>query len=617
MGVGGKAAAGDIPSWLLADVGRLCNAQEVVLSCGTAVLGRWEAGPGPGPRFVVAGYEFGVGADAFELRVLDDRPRQLQRSEVEALRALLAELKRRLESAVPAAEQAAIRRVEEHVSLVVDYVAEGFILLASDWAIEHVNTQFERDVGRRRAELIGQCLWDEFPLLRGTLFETEVRAAMEGTVPRVFEEFEPRRGRWSQWRAYPCERGLAVLSIDITERKTDELTRASIEQKLLQVQRMEALGTLASGIAHDFNNILGAILGHVGLLREQVPAHSSARESVEQIGVAGARARDLVQRILAFSRESAREYVRQPLEPLVEESLGLMRATLPASVRLDDRFANVPLSTTLNPSEVHQVVMNLCTNAWHALGGEPGRVEVTLDGVVLEEARPARVGVLVPGHRYAVLTVRDDGCGMSAETLERLFEPFFTTKPRGKGTGLGLHVLQSIVTAHGGAVVVDSTPGAGTDFHVYLPAAESREVSPAPEPADLMTPGRGERIAYVDDDEVVLLMVERLLDRAGFAVTAYSSPEDLLDAVRNGTACYDLLITDYSMPGMTGLELARELRVLCPELPVVVSSGFVSEELRAEADEAGVCHVLHKENSYEELPSMAARALTGVVPSRA
>jgi PAS domain S-box-containing protein len=615
MGVGGKAAAGDIPSWLLADVGRHCNAQEVVLSCGTAVLGRWEAGPGP--RFLVAGYEFGVGADAFELRVLDERPRELRRDEVEALRALLAELKRRLEAVVPAAQQAEIRRVEEHVSLVVDYVAEGFALLDSDWTIEHVNTQFERDVGRPRAELIGRRLWDEFPLLRGSLFEAEVRAAMEGTVPRVFEEFEPRRGRWSQWRVYPCERGLAMLSIDITERKTDELTRASIEQNLLQVQRMEALGTLASGIAHDFNNILGAILGHVGLLREQVPARSAARESVEQIGVAGARARDLVHRILAFSRESKREYVRQPLGPLVEESLGLMRATLPASVRLDDRPAGVPLSTTLNPSEVHQVVMNLCTNAWHALGGEPGRIEVALDGVVLEEARPARVGVLVPGHRYAVLTVRDNGSGMTAETLERLFEPFFTTKPRGKGTGLGLHVVQSIVTAHGGAVGVDSTPGAGTDFVVYLPATESREVGPAPAPVDVTTPGRGERVAYVDDDEVVLLMVERLLDRAGYAVTAYSSPQDLLDAVRRGTSCFDLLITDYSMPGMTGLDLAREVRALCPGLPVVVSSGFVSEELRAAADTAGVRHVLHKENSYEELPSLAARALAGMAASRA
>jgi len=177
-------------------------------------------------------------------------------------------------------------------------------------------------------------------------------------------------------------------------------------------------------------------------------------------------------------------------------------------------------------------------------------------------------------------------------------------------------VLESIVTAHGGAVGVDSTPGVGTDFVVYLPASESRKAGPATAPANLTMPGRGERAAYVDHAEVVLLRVERLLDRAGFDVTAFSSPEALLDAVRGGVACFDLLITDHSMPGMTGLDLAREVRVLCPELPVVVSSGFVSEESRAAADESGV-RVFHKENSYEELPSLAARALAGAAPSRA
>jgi PAS domain S-box-containing protein len=615
MGVGGKVAAADVPAGLLAEMGRCCNAQEVVLSCGTAVLGRWESGPGPGPRALLAAVEFGVGADAFELRVLDREPRDLAPAELEALRDRLATLKQRLEAAVPAEELDKIRRVEEHVSLVVDYVAESFVLLANDWRIEHVNTQFERLCGRTRARLIGRPLWGEFPELLGTRFESELRAAMEGTVPRVFEQFDPRRGRWVQSRAYPCERGLAVLSLDITDSKTDELTRAHIEQKVLQVQRMEALGTLAGGIAHDFNNILGAILGHVGMLREQLPAHSPARESVDQIDVAGKRARDLVQRILAFGRESAREFVRQPIAPLIEESLALLRSTLPASVQLDVRLGTGPLLATLSPSEVHQLVMNLCTNAWHALGPGPGRIEVALRAAVLETTRPARVGVLVPG-RYAVLTVRDEGSGMTAETLARLFEPFFTTKPRGRGTGLGLHVVHNIVTAHGGAMTVTSEPGAGTEFEVYLPVGEARESGPVPQPVDMTTPGRGERVAYVDDDEVVLTMVERLLDRAGFEVTAFSRPEALLEAVKQGAASFDLLVTDYSMPGMSGLDLAREIGAHCPGMPVVVSSGFVSEELREAARAAGVRHLLHKENTYEELPAMAAQVLTGVPLSR-
>ena len=613
MGVGGMARAGDVPAGLLEDLGQACHVQEVVLSCGTAVLGRWEAAPGP--RSLVAATEFGVGADAFELRLLDREPRQLSPAERAALSAGLATLKRGLEEAVPPDRQGELQRVEEHVKLVADYVAEALVLLLRNWTIAHVNTQYERDCGRPRARLIGKVLWDEFPGLRGTAFEAEMRAAMAGTVPRIFEELDARRGRWTQWRAYPCELGLAVLSIDVTERRNDELTREHIGQKLLQAQRMEALGTLAGGIAHDFNNILGAILGHVGLLREQVPADAPARESVEQIGVAGSRARDLVQRILAFGREGAREFVRQPLRPLVEETLALMRSTLPASVRLEGGLTDEALSSTLNASEVHQLVTNLCTNAWHALEGGVGRIEVTLRPTVVEAPRPAQAGVLVPG-RYAVLTVRDEGGGMSAQTLDRLFEPFFTTKPRGRGTGLGLHVVRNILTAHGGAAVVSSEPGRGTEFAVYLPADGPEAAGPAPRPADPSAPGRGERVAYVDDDEVVLLMVERLLERAGFAASAFSRPEALLETLRRDPACFDLLVTDYSMPGMTGLELAREVHARCPDMPVIVSSGFVSEELQAAAQDAGVRHVLRKENTYEELPALALRALTGVPRSR-
>jgi signal transduction histidine kinase/CheY-like chemotaxis protein len=536
--------------------------------------------------------------------------------ERDALRELVGRLRRELEAAIPAADQAVERDIEKHVSLVVDFLAEGFILLRADWTIEHVNTQFERVTGRARAELIGQVLWDAFPQLLGTTFESEARAAMEGTLPRVFEEFSQPLGRWIQSRAYPCERGLAVLSIDITDRKADESARADIEQKVLHVQRMEALGTLAGGIAHDFNNILGAILGHVGLLREHVAAGTPARESVEQIGIAGARARDLVHRILAFSRQGTREFVRQPLKPLLDESLGLMRSTLPPTVELTGELgAADPCTTTLNSSEVHQVLTNLCTNAWDALPGGQGRIDVVLHALDLQSTQPARVGVLVPG-RYAVLTVRDNGSGMSPQTLGRLFEPFFTTKPRGKGTGLGLHVLQSIVQTHGGAIVVESVPGAGTSFVVYLPAADAKDTGPVPQPVDTSVPGHGQRVAYVDDDEVVLLMVERLLDRAGFEVTAFGRPEVLLGGLRSGALCFDLLVSDYSMPGLTGLELAREARVLCPRMPVIVSSGFVSDELRAAALAAGVSHVLHKEQTYEELPRLAALTIAAAAAPR-
>ena len=205
---------------------------------------------------------------------------------------------------------------------------------------------------------------------------------------------------------------------------------------------------------------------------------------------------------------------------------------------------------------------------------------------------------------------------MTPETQARLFEPFFTTKPRGQGTGLGLHVLQNIVTAHGGAVVVSSQPGHGSTFQVFLPASRTTDREPASEPQDLGKPGQGERVAYVDDDEVVLLMVERLLERAGYDVTAFARPEGLLEALEHDADCFDLLVTDYSMPGMSGIDLARAVRRLRPGLPVIVSSGFVPEELRAEAAAAGVSHVINKERTYEELAGLASRALSGGAVSR-
>jgi len=597
---------------LMADVVRLCHAREAKLGCGTTEVACFR-GP-PGPRVPIATQPFGVGTDAYELTAFDDHARELTPQECGAFQALTEAVNRELEKAHARAARGDEGWIRDHLSVTVDYVSDAFILLRNDWTILHVNTQLERMVARTRADLVGRKLWECFPESLGTGFERELRAAMEGSVMRVFEEFSHRLGRWYHSRAYPCKEGLAILTIDITDRKADELTRADVEQKLLQVQRMESLGTLASGIAHDFNNILGAILGHVGLLREHVAADAPARESVEQIGIAGTRARDLVQRILTVSRQSQREFVRQPVRPLVEETLALMESTLPASAELVRTLSVEPMSCTLSPAEVHQVVMNLCTNAWQALPHGHGRISVRLRGVRLDAPRPANVGVLLPG-RYAELCVTDTGAGMAADTLARLFEPFFTTKPRGQGTGLGLHVLQNIVTTHGGAVVVSSTPGKGSVFRVYLPASRSTESEPVPEPKDMSKPGHGERVAYVDDDEVVLLMVERLLARAGFDVTAYSKPESLLEALEHDTGCFDLLVTDYSMPGMSGSELARAVHRRCPGIPVIVSSGFVSEEIRSEAEDAGVSHVINKERTYEELAALAAKALAAGIAS--
>jgi signal transduction histidine kinase len=590
---------------LTEDVARLTHACEAVLSCGTQVIARWSEGTCP--REIIATQPFPAGAETYELNLYGEQARPLTERESGAFQALTGELRRALESA-PAivAPQTGATWVRDHIGAALDYVTDAFVLVLRDWTIEHVNTQFERTVHRRRADILGRKLWEVFPQLVGTRFESEARAAMDGTVARFFEEFSQPMGRWFESRAYPCKEGLAVLTMDITERKTECLARADIEQKLVQAQRMESLGTLASGIAHDFNNILGAILGNVGLLRGEVTPLGA--EYVEQIRIAGTRARELVQQILTHSRATTREYVRQPLRPLIEDSLRLLRATLPASVQLRHTLTDEPLAATFNPGEVQQVVMNLCTNAWQALPAEGGAIHVALEAHQVSSSLAADVGQVMPG-LYARLIVSDNGSGMTEATRRRLFEPFFTTKPRGQGTGLGLHLVSGIATAHGGAVIVRSERGHGSRFEVYLPATATSEVEMAAAPRIDPVQAGGERVAYVDDDEVVQLMVHRVLERAGFRVTSFNDPEHLLAAVRSDPRCYDLLVSDYSMPGMNGLQVAREVRVVCPTIPIIIATGYAPDELRQAVAQLGRAEILNKERTFEELGERATRAI--------
>jgi len=395
---------------------------------------------------------------------------------------------------------------------------------------------------------------------------------------------------------------------DITERKAAEDERRSLEVQLRESQKMESIGTLAGGIAHDFNNILGAILGNVALARGDLPPDHAAHQSLQQIARASVRARDLIQQILAFSRRQPQERVWQPLRPLVEEAVSLLRSTLPARVELQVRLGDEPLVVFADATQMQQVLMNLCTNAWHALADGTGTITVGLDEAQLDPAAARSAGALPPG-RYAHLWVRDTGVGMDEQTRARVFEPFFTTKPPGQGTGLGLSVVHGIVAAHDGAITIDSAPGQGSTFHLYLPARREVAVPAAAASRPAALEGRGEHVMYIDDDEVMVLMVERLLQRAGYRATCCQRASDALAALRAAPHSFDAVVTDYNMPGATGLEMARAIAAIRPGLPVILTSGYVSEELRAGAERAGVRYLLQKERTFEELAPLLRRAL--------
>ena len=397
--------------------------------------------------------------------------------------------------------------------------------------------------------------------------------------------------------------GTVLVFRDITERVQAERQRQALEQQLRAAQKMEAIGTLAGGIAHDFNNVLGAVIANAALAQHELSADHPASEPLRQIGKAGDRARALVRQILAFSRGQPQQLQRQPLRPLVEEAMVFLRGMLPSSAQLDAKLADEPIVALVDGTQIEQVLINLCTNAWHSLQGSSGRIVVELDVVGRQDS-----GDVLPPHpsatRFARLRVTDDGCGMDELTRERIFEPFFTTKPRGQGTGLGLAVAHGIVAEHRGSMSVRSVPGQGSSFSVLLPLADDDAAPPATRVApQAAAPARGDglHVVYVDDDEVMVVTVQALLRRAGYRVSGFGSGAAALAAVSAEPDAYDAVVTDFNMPQMSGIDLAAALQRVRPTLPVIISSGYLSDELRAGATRLGVARLLNKEETLERL----------------
>jgi signal transduction histidine kinase/ActR/RegA family two-component response regulator len=395
----------------------------------------------------------------------------------------------------------------------------------------------------------------------------------------------------------------------ILEKKVEERTRAlaESERQMQQVLKLQAIGTLAGGIAHDFNNILFPIIGYTELTMDDVPEDSQARANLDEILKAANRAKELVQQILTFSRQNGRERKPVKVQTVVAEALKLLRASIPKTIDIVPALDEECHPILGDPTQVHQVVMNLCTNAYQAMPDSAGRIEVGLaETTISYEEMARRIGIKMGRHVH--LWVQDNGIGMDAAVMERIFEPYYTTKEPGKGTGLGLSVIHGIVKNHGGFVTVESAPGRGSTFHVYLPILEDA-AEQAPPPASSPPPRGRERILLVDDEEAIVGMARQMLEKMGYAVTAFTSSREALEAFGRRPESFDLLITDMTMPEMTGDELSRKLWQVRPGLPVILCTGYNERITEEDALGLGIRKFVMKPIVREEFAAAIRSAL--------
>jgi PAS domain S-box-containing protein len=388
--------------------------------------------------------------------------------------------------------------------------------------------------------------------------------------------------------------GFAAIGRDITERKQLEVQR-------WQAQKMEAIGTLAGGIAHDFNNILAAITGYAELVVDDLPAGSRQRGPLEEILAAAARAKEVIRQILTFSQRS--EPARRPiaLQTVVAEALRLVRASIPTTVEIRQQVESGDAVVLADPTQLHQVVLNLAANAGHAMRERGGVLDVQLKAVDVDAEFAAEHLPLQPG-RHVRLTVRDTGHGMPPQVQERIFDPFFTTKQPGEGTGLGLAVVHGIITGHGGAIVVESAPGRGTRFDIYLPC-HAGALEEAATPEERPVRGHQERILIVDDEPALVRIWAAMLEKLGYRVTGSTSSREALETFRGNPQAFDLVITDQTMPNLTGEALAHEMLRLRPDLPIILCSGSNHALREAKGQGPGIRAVLLKPVARRELSS--------------
>lgn len=476
----------------------------------------------------------------------------------------------------------------------------------------YVNEYACRNLGYSREELLALTVFDIDPDFSRDMWRDHWDTLRSKGTESVLSRHRRKDGTFipvevtANYHVYEGKGYNFAYAKDISERREAEEEKQRLEEQIRRSQKLEALGTLAGGIAHDFNNILGVILGYAEMVKDDTPPDSAMRQDLDRVLTAGFRARDLIQQILAFSRQSPVE--RTPLRPqkVVREALTMLRASLPSTIGIQEDISPDCGVICVDPIQLHQIIMNLGINAFHAMEKSGGvlRVELRQADTVPKELQTAED---IAPEEFVRLSIIDTGHGISPEIIDKIFDPFFTTKELGKGTGMGLSVVYGIVHEYGGTIQVDSRPGQGSAFHVYIPCC-SRDEKQAVAPAETVPQGK-EHILLVDDEIMLGEMIRNLLERLGYKVTLYASSLEALAAFRDQPELFDLVITDQTMPEMTGIDMARRMLQIRPDIPIILCSGYSNLINEETAKAAGIKAFALKPLSRSQLAQLIRASL--------
>lgn len=515
--------------------------------------------------------------------------------EYDALKKRIAELEERLSR-------------QKQVEAMIDSSTDLIFLKDSQLRYVIANRAHEQVFNIKIEDVIGKTDFDFMPDDIAENFQKSDLAALKNGYSSNEIEINNRYYHVVKQRVLDSDRqdvGITGVIRDTSEIKQEKIEKNELEKRLRQSQKLEAIGTLAGGISHDFNNILTAILGYTEIALEEVDAESGVTDLLDEVYNAGIRARDLVKQILAFARQTEQELKPVRIDLIAKEALKLIRSTLPTTIAIVTYFKSKSL-VMADPTQILQIIMNLCANAAYAMEAEGGTLKVSIKDVVLGSQITDNYPEFEPGF-YLKLEVEDTGVGIDETNVDAIFEPYFTTKEAGEGTGLGLAVVHGIVKSYFGEIIVESEPGKGSLFIIYLPVIKSSETEKRFDPMEI--PMGSEHILFVDDEVTIARLGKKMLESIGYSVTTRTSSIEALELFKYRADIFDLVITDMTMPNMTGDRLASEMMRIRPDIPVILCTGYSKKFADEDAIENGIKALQMKPLIKKELAKTVRKVL--------